>query len=41
MLIVWVTRKWFKGAAGSGIPKVIEALHQESPNNKEELGRRF
>ncbi len=34
MLIVWVTRKWFKGAAGSGIPQVIAALHQESPNNK-------
>jgi H+/Cl- antiporter ClcA len=34
MLIVWMTRKWFKGAAGSGIPQVMAALHQESPNNK-------
>ncbi len=34
MLIVWMTRKWFKGAAGSGIPQVMAALHQESQDNK-------
>jgi H+/Cl- antiporter ClcA len=34
MLIVWMTRKWFKGAAGSGIPQVMAALHQESTTNK-------
>lgn len=34
MLIVWLTRKWFKGAAGSGIPQVMAALHQDNPKNK-------
>lgn len=34
MLVVWITRKWFKGAAGSGIPQVMAALHQESKDNK-------
>ncbi|MDO9281274.1 MAG: chloride channel protein [Methylotenera sp.] len=27
MLIVWITRRWFVGAAGSGIPQTIAALH--------------
>ena len=34
MLIVWVTRKWFKGAGGSGIPQVMAALHQTNAENK-------
>jgi chloride channel protein, CIC family len=34
MLVVWMTRKWFKGAAGSGIPQVMAALHQDNPDNK-------
>ncbi|PCI59818.1 MAG: chloride channel protein [Methylophilaceae bacterium] len=34
MLVVWLTRKWFKGAAGSGIPQVMAALHQDNPKNK-------
>lgn len=34
ILIVWITRKWFKGAAGSGIPQVMAALHQDSPTGK-------
>ncbi|MGV3580971.1 MAG: chloride channel protein [Methylophilus sp.] len=34
VLIVSMTRKWFKGAAGSGIPQVIAALHQENPDNQ-------
>ncbi len=34
ILIVWLTRKWFKGAEGSGIPQVMAALHQDSPDNK-------
>lgn len=27
MLIVWLTRRWFSGAAGSGIPQTIAALN--------------
>jgi H+/Cl- antiporter ClcA len=34
MLIVAITRKWFVGASGSGIPQVMAALHQESPDGK-------
>jgi H+/Cl- antiporter ClcA len=34
MLIVWVTNRWFKGAAGSGIPQTITALHQENSTNR-------
>ncbi|HIE90435.1 MAG TPA: chloride channel protein, partial [Methylophilaceae bacterium] len=34
VVIVWLTRKWFQGAAGSGIPQVMAALDHESPNNK-------
>lgn len=29
-LIVWLTRRWFAGAQGSGIPQVIAALHGET-----------
>jgi H+/Cl- antiporter ClcA len=29
--VVWVTRRWFPGAAGSGIPQVIAALKPEVP----------
>jgi H+/Cl- antiporter ClcA len=34
IFIVWVTRKWFKGAAGSGIPQVMAALHQTNTDNQ-------
>ncbi|MFA6041056.1 MAG: chloride channel protein [Methylophilus sp.] len=34
ILIVAITRKWFNGAAGSGIPQVMAALHQDNPENK-------
>jgi H+/Cl- antiporter ClcA len=30
-LIVWITRRWFPGASGSGIPQVIAALSPTSP----------
>lgn len=33
VIIVWITRKWFQGAAGSGIPQVMAALHQDNPTN--------
>ncbi|MEJ8810629.1 chloride channel protein [Variovorax ureilyticus] len=29
--IVWATRRWFPGSAGSGIPQVKAALHSEFP----------
>lgn len=33
MIIVWLTRRWFSGAAGSGIPQTIAALNgAESPS---------
>lgn len=32
--IVWMTRKWFKGAAGSGIPQTIAALNKEGNHYK-------
>ncbi len=34
MVVVGLTRKWFKGAEGSGIPQVMAALHQESQDGK-------
>ena len=34
MIIVWITRKWFKGASGSGIPQVMAALNQDNTDNK-------
>jgi H+/Cl- antiporter ClcA len=34
MAIVYATNKWFKGAAGSGIPQTIAALHQSNPEHK-------
>ncbi len=34
VIIVWMTRKWFKGAAGSGIPQVMAALHQDNSTGK-------
>jgi H+/Cl- antiporter ClcA len=30
IFIVWLTRKWFSGAAGSGIPQTIAALNYEA-----------
>ncbi len=32
--IVWLTRRYFPGAAGSGIPQVKAALHPELPHDK-------
>jgi H+/Cl- antiporter ClcA len=34
MLIVWLTNKWFSGAAGSGIPQVIAALQNEGKDGQ-------
>ena len=34
MIIVWITRRWFPGAGGSGIPQVMSALHQQSPSGR-------
>lgn len=39
MLAVWLTRRWFSGAEGSGIPQVIAALH--APHDPTILGRLF
>ncbi|MFM2119511.1 MAG: hypothetical protein RL722_979 [Pseudomonadota bacterium] len=30
-LVVWITRRWFPGAAGSGIPQVMAALDRQTP----------
>lgn len=30
-MIVWITRKWFQGAAGSGIPQVMAAMDSRTP----------
>ena len=30
-LVVWATRRWAPGAAGSGIPQVMAALHPHTP----------
>lgn len=29
-LIVWLTRRWFSGAQGSGIPQTIATLHSHA-----------
>jgi H+/Cl- antiporter ClcA len=35
MTIVWITRRWFAGASGSGIPQTIAALNSvEEPSSK-------
>ncbi len=33
MLAVWLTRKWFTGSEGSGIPQVIAAIHAPRDDN--------
>lgn len=33
MLIVWLTRHWFAGASGSGIPQTIAALHEDETSH--------
>ena len=33
-LVVWITRKWFEGASGSGIPQVIAALDPSTPADR-------
>ena len=35
--IVWTTRRWFPGAAGSGIPQVKAALHPALPPERRSL----
>lgn len=35
--IVWVTRRWFAGAAGSGIPQLIAALDPATPASARHL----
>ena len=39
MLGVWLTRRWFSGSEGSGIPQVIAALH--APNDPSLMRRLF
>jgi H+/Cl- antiporter ClcA len=34
LAVVWFTRRWFPGAAGSGIPQVMAALDPETPPEK-------
>lgn len=36
-LIVWATRRWAPGAAGSGIPQVMAALHPDVPGESRSL----
>ncbi|HEX5374390.1 MAG TPA: chloride channel protein [Aquabacterium sp.] len=35
--IVWITRRWFEGAAGSGIPQVLAALDSRTPREQRHL----
>jgi len=35
--VVWVTRRWFEGAAGSGIPQVLAALDPHTPTSQRHL----
>lgn len=37
VIIVWLTRTWFKGAEGSGIPQVIAALQDKEQQKKPTL----
>lgn len=37
VLIVWLTRTWFQGAEGSGIPQVISALQDKEQQKKPTL----
>ena len=37
MLNVYILRRWFRGAEGSGIPQVIAALHLHSPKSRAKL----
>ncbi len=39
MFALWLTRHWFRGSEGSGIPQVIAALH--APHDPNILGRLF
>jgi H+/Cl- antiporter ClcA len=39
MLAVWLTRKWFAGSEGSGIPQVIAAIH--APRDESLMRRLF
>jgi H+/Cl- antiporter ClcA len=36
-LIVWLTRRWFAGAAGSGIPQVMAAMADATPREQRHL----
>ncbi|MEK5750015.1 chloride channel protein, partial [Acinetobacter nosocomialis] len=35
--IVWATRRWFPGAAGSGIPQIKAALDPDLPSERRGL----
>lgn len=35
--ILWLTRRWFAGAAGSGIPQVMAALEETTPADRRSL----
>lgn len=37
MAIVWITRRWFEGAAGSGIPQVLAALDSSTSQTQRNL----
>lgn len=36
-LIVWITRRWLAGAAGSGIPQVMAAMDDSTPTEQRNL----
>lgn len=37
MLIIWLLRRWFNGAEGSGIPQAMAALHLKSEKKRKNL----
>ena len=41
VLSLWLTRRWFTGSEGSGIPQVIAALHAPRPEAEDTLMRRL
>jgi len=41
VLALWLTRRWFTGSEGSGIPQVITALHARRAEEEDTLMRRL
>jgi len=41
VLALFLTRRWFTGSEGSGIPQVIAALHAPRPEEEDTLMRRL